>query len=134
MTDYAGIERRQLVRFVISSPVVFLLFDTEASKQLTEVNHGRMKNISPGGMMLETALLPAKWINDLISGRIKLMLEFSLPNDTEQIQTFANVAWMTRCKDSDNNTETLQLGLSFAAINSRDSERISKFVSNNMRK
>jgi c-di-GMP-binding flagellar brake protein YcgR len=134
MTEHIGLERRKFVRFVVSSPIVFLLFDTEASKQLTEVNHGRMKNISNGGMMLETALLPSKWVNDLISGRIKLMLEFNLPNDTEPIQTFANVAWMTRCKDKDNNTETLQMGVSFAGINSRDRDRINKFVFNNLKK
>ena len=134
MAEYSGVERRKFNRLPIFLPVDFLLFDTAESKQLTGVTHAWAKNVSAGGLLLETATLPAKWLNDLIGGRIKVMLEFKIPATNDSIQTFANVVWMTRQREPENNAESLQMGLSFTAINAEDCERINKFVLKNTTK
>lgn len=133
MSEYTGVERRKFVRLPVSLPVDFLLFDTTESKQLTEVNHAQVKNISAGGLLIETSIVPTKWINDLISGRIKLMLEFKVPDSNESVQTFADVVWMTRRREPEKNAESLLMGLSFTAINAEDRDKINKFVLSNIK-
>ena len=134
MGEYNGPERRKFVRLPVSLPVDFLLFDTEESKQLTEVNRAQAKNICAGGLLIETSVVPTKWINDLISGRIKLMLEIKLPGFDESMQTFADVVWMTRRREPEKNAESLLMGLSFTAINAEDRDKINKFVLDNIKK
>ncbi|MFH1784423.1 MAG: PilZ domain-containing protein [bacterium] len=129
MVQYHGPERRSFTRLPISLQVDFLLFDTQDSKELTDRMGAHARNISAGGLLIETSRIPVEWMNALISGKITFVLEFKIPGSENPIRTSARVSWMARRKEEEA-VEPFVMGLNFTEITPEDQERIIQFVSN----
>lgn len=130
MTEYTGPERRSFGRLSVSLPMSFTLFDTSESKKLTEIIYAHARNISAGGLLIETEQIPVQWVNSLISGKVILALQFKLPGFNDFIQTSAKVTWMARRKEVVEGTEPFVMGVSFTEIAPEDQDRINTFISN----
>lgn len=129
MTEYTGPERRSFGRLPVSLPISFSLFDTSESKKLTEIIYAHARNISAGGLLIETEQIPLQWVNALISGKVILNLRFKLPEFNDFIQSSAKVTWMARRKEVEQGVEPFVMGVNFTEISPEDQNRINTFVS-----
>ena len=128
-------ERRSNVRIAVSLPIEFLLFDSDISskldfKETVKLRIAMTKNISVGGLCVETDDLEDAWLNDLSSGMMKFALKFKLPTTTELISSTAKAIWIKKRENVKPGEMKYLLGLEFLDINTKDANKIVDFVVN----
>lgn len=120
--DY-DVEKRENVRWEQIIPMKFALINGEREVVLKEMQHASIHNISANGVSIEMGQLEQDLKDDLISGRIKLILEIQLPSLKEPIFALAKVSWLSKLwKEGETAEGKYLMGLRFVdiTVSSRD--------------
>jgi len=126
---YKGVDRRDSVRLSRVLPAKFKLIDEVKSKDLTKMNPGIIRNISAGGVLLETGELNEAWIEGLALGTIQVVLEIQLPDTPKVVKVLARTAWFSKIgKDKQVEQEKYIIGLRFVDITTANQDLIRDYI------
>ncbi len=116
-------ERREFIR-VRSECAVAYRFLGGAAVGADEAHRGATDNISGGGLKLSGEVPNPDWLAELLTGRIAVGVEISLPDGGEAVRALTRVAWVERLGKS----RKFVLGLRFREVSGGDRERIIAFI------
>lgn len=118
MTDTTS-EKRKLLRVAHKLPVEFKVLDTQQVLiPGVELQRGFTRNVSKGGVCIETEMLAESTIRYLNQQSILLHLTFFLPLAHQPVQAIAQIAWYER--KALNDGVRYVLGLKFRSIKTAD--------------
>ncbi len=118
-------ERRSYIRFQLKEAVSVrfkVVIRAEGDKAI--VSHQvKTKNVSGGGMFLETPLLKPKLLEGLLQGTHELLLEIDTPAVSRPIKALAKVVWV-----EGKNSDGYGVGVSFLSINEEDRDKLMNYL------
>lgn len=122
-------EKREQIRWQQIIPGKFLLINGDRGESFGQQRSAIIHNISAGGLCVELDTLDESLSDDLTSGRVKLLLEISLPSAKEPILALAKVVWVSKLwKEKGVCEGEYLLGLQFTELTTSSRDAISDFI------
>jgi len=130
-TQAQKIEHRRYPRLHQAFPVKFQLLD-ENGEPKGEIYEGFTRNVSKGGMSIESRLERKKEVFEFVPGKTKLKLCTSILADAPPVDSIATIKWST--KVSEPAFDVYFFGIEYDQIDGAQQQMIEKHVNRLRRK
>ena len=119
-------ERREFVRVKAEVPVRYRFLSHDPSFEATGYAEGVTRDVSGGGVLMDILVPDLDWIPGLLTERIFLGVELSLPGEDEPVRALTRAAWVQ--SDIQKAEQTCTVGLRFKEITRDDLDRVFRYV------
>lgn len=126
----AVVEKRKYVRITLIKPLL-IKFKIEAKsnkgkRSLLYENYAKVKNLSAGGMFIETPIIKTEHLDRVIDEGDTLLIEVSLPGIVKVVTLKTTVVRIE--EDYKAGPPIYRVGISFAGISEEDREQLIHYM------
>ena len=120
-------EKREFIRVKVSVPVrfKFLAHGMDEHPEMQKVHEGTTSNLSGGGILLRARIPDLDWLAGLLSGRIQIGVNMTLPTYGLPIKALTRVVWIEGLEEE---TRKASLGLRFREITKEAEDEILRYI------
>lgn len=118
-------ERRRYIRLQPKEAISvrFKVISREEGEKAAGSHRAKTKNVSGGGMFLQTPILKPMILEGVLRGTHNLFLEIDVPTVPYPIKALAKAVWVEG-KDGDG----YGIGVSFLSINEEDRDKLTNYI------
>lgn len=129
--DYTGADRRRNIRWSQAIAAGFKFVSQERKAAGSGRYSGIIHNISADGACLEIGELDEQWKDEIISGKLRILVEINLPGSSGPILALAKGVWISKLweeKDAGAGQGKYLLGLNFTDITTASKDAITGHI------
>lgn len=117
--------KREYMRLESAVPVGFQKIDDKAGREF-DMHQGFTKDISKGGICLETHTVHGKALEELVPDKTKLKLTIDLPSEEMPAEALVTVRWIHKAEDVA--VDKYLMGVSFDEIKETDLDKVIRYA------
>tara|TARA_B100001013_G_C24600937_1_gene438839 strand:- start:502 stop:891 length:390 start_codon:yes stop_codon:yes gene_type:complete len=118
-------ERREFERIRVDLPVQYKLLTVSELQVPDDICIGETTDINPRGILLVGSLPSLDLLVPLLTQKIILSIEMSLPRPKFMVQAIARVTWIEAVEEEQ---KRCSMGLTFNDISQEDREKLFQFL------